>query len=131
MSRFSASKAAPFLEASFPFFLGEFFNLDCIDIHGIWVNFQCWLSLSVGLLCGIRGVDYSLSDGVGLFPLCFEIDGPCVPVINFCGNHIHSIDSFHKGRWKPSGKEIDQGVFVGDFADGDLVFELRNIISKW
>ena len=39
MSRFSASKALAFLDALFPFFLGEFFNVDRVDVHSIWVNF--------------------------------------------------------------------------------------------
>ena len=39
MSEFSASKASSFLDALFPFFLGEFFNADRVDVHGVWINF--------------------------------------------------------------------------------------------
>ena len=38
MSRFPALKAAAFLDAFLPFFLGEFFNPDGVDIHGIVMN---------------------------------------------------------------------------------------------
>ena len=39
MSRFSASKASSFPDAFFPFFFGEFFNEDGVDVHGIWIDF--------------------------------------------------------------------------------------------
>ena len=38
VSEFSASKASAFLDAFFPFFMGEFFNADGVDVHGIWIN---------------------------------------------------------------------------------------------
>ena len=38
MSRFPAPKALAFPDAFFPFFFGEFFNADGVDVH-IWVNF--------------------------------------------------------------------------------------------
>ena len=43
MSGFSASKASFFLDTFFPFFLGEFFNADGIDVHGIWIDFGAWV----------------------------------------------------------------------------------------
>ena len=39
MSGFPASKASSFLDAFFPFFFGEFFNVDGVDVHGIWIDF--------------------------------------------------------------------------------------------
>ena len=39
MSGFSALKAAALPDALFPFFFGEFFNADGVDIHGIWIDF--------------------------------------------------------------------------------------------
>ena len=38
MSGFSASKASSFLDASLPFFFGEFFNADGVDVHGVWID---------------------------------------------------------------------------------------------
>ena len=38
MSGFSALKAAALPDALFPFFFGEFFNADGVDVHGIWIN---------------------------------------------------------------------------------------------
>ena len=38
MSRFPAPKASAFLDAFFPFFFGEFFNVDGVDVR-IWVDF--------------------------------------------------------------------------------------------
>ena len=39
MSEFSASEASSFLDAFLPFFFGEFFNVDGVDIHGVWIDF--------------------------------------------------------------------------------------------
>ena len=39
MSGLSASKASSLLDAFFPFFFGEFFNADGVDIHGVWIDF--------------------------------------------------------------------------------------------
>ena len=46
---FSASKALSFLDAFFPFFFGEFFNADGVDVHGVWIDFWA-LVVSVGSL---------------------------------------------------------------------------------
>ena len=34
-----ASKASSFLDAFFPFFFGKFFNVNGVDVHGVWINF--------------------------------------------------------------------------------------------
>ena len=39
MSGFSALKASSFSDAFFPFFFGEFFNVDGVNIHGVWIDF--------------------------------------------------------------------------------------------
>ena len=39
MSGFPASEASSFLDAFFPFFFGEFFNADGVDVHGVWIDF--------------------------------------------------------------------------------------------
>ena len=39
MSGFPASEASSLFDAFFPFFFGEFFNADRVDIHGVWINF--------------------------------------------------------------------------------------------
>ena len=59
------------------------------------------------------------------------MDGSSVPVANCGGDSVHSIDSFHEGGRDSSQEEIDEGVFVGDFAEGDVVFELGDVISEW
>ena len=51
MSGFSASKASSFLDAFFPFFFGEFFNADGVDIHGVWIDF--W-----GLVVNVVSLDW-------------------------------------------------------------------------
>ena len=38
MSEFSASKASSFLDAFLSFFLGEFFDADGVDVHGVWID---------------------------------------------------------------------------------------------
>ena len=57
MSGFSASEALTFLDAFLPFFLGEFFDLDGVDVHGIWVNFGA-LVVSVVPLNGVGVVGF-------------------------------------------------------------------------
>ena len=39
MSMFPAPKALALLDAFFPFFFGEFFNADRVDVHGVWIDF--------------------------------------------------------------------------------------------
>ena len=39
MSGFPASKASFFSDAFLPFFFGEFFNADRVDVHGVWIDF--------------------------------------------------------------------------------------------
>ena len=95
MSRFPTSEALAFLEAFCPFFLSKLFDFDCINVHSIWVFW--WLCLRVSLLGSVRGVNLSSSYVVCSFPLCFELSGPNVPVVNLGRNCIHLVDSFYKG----------------------------------
>ena len=39
MSGFSALKAAALPDALFPFFFGKFFNVDRVNVHGVWIDF--------------------------------------------------------------------------------------------
>ena len=57
------------------------------------------------------------------------MDGSGVPFIDRGGDSVHPVDSFHEGGRDSSREEIDEGIFVGDFAEGDMVFELGDIIS--
>ena len=57
------------------------------------------------------------------------MDSSGVPFVDRGGDSIHSVDSFHERGGDPSQKEVDEGVFMGDFAKGDMVFELGDIIS--
>ena len=59
------------------------------------------------------------------------MDSSGVPFIDCGGDGVHSIDSFHERGGDPSREEVDEGVFMGDFAEGDVVFELGDIISLW
>ena len=59
------------------------------------------------------------------------MDSLSVPVVDCGGDSVHSIDSFHEGGRDSSREEVDKGVFMGDFAEGDVVFELRDVVSKW
>ena len=57
------------------------------------------------------------------------MDSSGVPIIDCGGDSVHPIDSFHERGGDSSREEIDEGVFVGDFAKGDIVLELGDIIS--
>ena len=57
------------------------------------------------------------------------MDSSGVPFIDRGGDSVHSVDSFHERGRDPSREEVDEGVFMGDFAEGDMVFELGDIIS--
>ena len=96
MSRFSASKASSFLDAFSPFFFGEFFNADGVDVHGIWINFWA-LVVNVVSLDRVGVVGFLRSDGICSIPLGFEVDSSNVPIIDCGGDSVHSIDSFHEG----------------------------------
>ena len=57
MSGFPASKASALPDAFFPFFFGEFFNADRVDIHGVWIDFWV-LVVSVVSLNRVRVVGF-------------------------------------------------------------------------
>ena len=57
------------------------------------------------------------------------MDSSGVPFVDRGGDSVHSIDSFHERGRDPSREEVDEGVFMGDFAEGDVVFKLGDIIS--
>ena len=57
------------------------------------------------------------------------MDSSGVPFIDRGGDSVHPVDSFHEGGRDSSREEIDEGIFVGDFTEGDMVFELGDIIS--
>ena len=96
MSRFSAFKAPSFLDASFPFFLGEFFNTNGVNIHGIWIDFGAWV-VGVVSLDGVGVVGFLGGDGICAVPLRFEVDSTGIPIINLGGYSVHAIDSLHEG----------------------------------
>ena len=57
------------------------------------------------------------------------MDSSSVPFVDCGGDSVHPVDSFHEGSGDSSRKEVDEGIFMGDFAKGDVVFELGDIIS--
>ena len=57
------------------------------------------------------------------------MDSSGVPFVDCGGDSVHPVDSFHERSRDSSRKEVDEGIFVGDFAKGDIVFELGNVIS--
>ena len=59
------------------------------------------------------------------------MDSLNVPVVDRGGDSVHSIDLFHEGGRDSSREEIDEGVFMSDFAEGNMVFELGDVVSKW
>ena len=96
MSRFPASKASSFLDAFLPFFFGKFFNVDGVDIHGIWIDFWV-LVVSVVSLNWVRVVGFLQSDVICSVPLGFEVDSPSIPLIDRGRYSVHAIDSLHEG----------------------------------
>ena len=56
------------------------------------------------------------------------MDSLSVPAINHGRYSVHTVDSFHKGGGDSSREEVDEGVFMGDFAEGDVVFELGDVV---
>ena len=59
------------------------------------------------------------------------MDSPSVPAVNRGRYSIHTVDSFHKGGGDSSREEVDEGVFMGDFTEGNVVFKVGNLVSKW
>ena len=57
------------------------------------------------------------------------MDSSSIPFGECGGDGVHSVDSFHERGGDSSQEEVDEGVFMGDFAEGDMVFELGDIIS--
>ena len=52
------------------------------------------------------------------------MDSPSVPAANRGRYSVHTVDSFHKGGGDSPQEEVDEGVFMGNFAEGNVVFEL-------
>ena len=96
MSEFPALKAMAFPYTLFSFFLGEFFNSDGIDIHGVWIDFGA-LVVSMVFLNRVGVVGFLGSNCICSFPLGFEVDGTRVPFIDCGGHSVHAIDLFHEG----------------------------------
>ena len=57
------------------------------------------------------------------------MDSSGVPIVDCGGDRVHPIDSFHERGWDSPREEVDEGVFMGDFTKGDVVFKLGDIIS--
>ena len=57
------------------------------------------------------------------------MDSSGVPIVDCGGDSVHSVDSFHERGGNSSREEVDESIFMGDFAKGDIVFELGDIIS--
>ena len=57
------------------------------------------------------------------------MDSLSIPFVDCGGDSVHSVDLFHEKGGDPSREEVDEGVFMGDFTKGDVVFELGDIIS--
>ena len=57
------------------------------------------------------------------------MDSSGVPFVDCSWDSVHSIDSFHERGGDPSREEVDEGVFMGDFAKSDVVFKLGDVIS--
>ena len=58
------------------------------------------------------------------------MDSLSVPFVDCGRDGVHSVDSFHERGGDPSQEEVDEGIFMGDFAEGDVVFELGDVVSK-
>ena len=70
VSGFSALNPSAFLDAPFSFFLGEVFDVDGVDIHGIWIDFWV-LVVGVVLLKWGRGCRIFLQRWHLLCPIGF------------------------------------------------------------
>ena len=57
------------------------------------------------------------------------MDSSGVPIVDCGGDSVHPVDSFHERGGDSSREEVDEGIFMGDFAKGDIVFKLGDIIS--
>ena len=57
------------------------------------------------------------------------MDSSSVPFVDCGGDGVHPVDLFHERGGDSSREEVDEGVFMGDFTEGDMVFELGDIIS--
>ena len=131
MSEFSASEALSFSDTFFPFFLGELFDVDGVNIHSIWIDFGVLVTRGMISLDGVGVIGFFMGNGLSSFPLSFKVNCMGVPIINLSWGDVHGIDLFHERNRGSSRKEIDEGIFMGDFTKGNIVFELGNVISKW
>ena len=54
------------------------------------------------LLSWVGVVGTFVGDSISFVPFGFEVHGTNVPIRNFGGDSVHSIDPFHEGDWDSS-----------------------------
>ena len=129
MSRFVTFEAKVILKTPLSFIRGEFFNLDGINIHGVWVLFLLGMVVISIVLERNKWVAPSLGDFVGPFPSLFEMEGLLVLFFHGGWDVVHGIDPSHKLGRDSSGKEIDQNILISDSTEGGVVFEFRDVVK--
>ena len=58
------------------------------------------------------------------------MDGFLVPCIDGGGNSVHGMNPSHERDRDSLCKEVDKSIFIVDFAEGCIVFELGYVIPK-
>ena len=89
------------------------------------------MTMGVVFLNGVGVVRLFVGDCISSVPLGFKMNSTGVPIINFSGDSVHGIDLFHEGNGDSSRKEVDEGIFMGNFTKGDMVLELRHVVPRW
>ena len=127
VSAFAAVEAKSFLGTLLMFFRGHsFWELDCVNVHGICVP-SCVRRGE--RLEGLGGPSASLSDLFHVIPLVLEVGGFSVPVINFIWDGIKGHDLLHKQGGDSGSEEADKDVVVHDTSAGDIALECGDALQ--
>ena len=128
MSCLSAAEAEPFLHTFIVLLCSELSYFDNIHVHGVGVmSFGGGGEGMVGLM---RWFGVSFGDFFGTFPLGLERNGFFVPVIDGGRDCVHRHDSAHEGQRDTSREIPNKDILVGDACEGQVVFEVGNILDK-
>ena len=107
ISRSSAFEAKVVIKASLLFFLGEFFNVDGVYIHGVGVFLLLGVVVVLVVLEGKEWVSLFFGDFVGFFPDVFKVEHLCEPLLHSVWDSVHSVDSLHELGGDSLCKEVD------------------------
>ena len=120
ISILTAAEAESFLGTFFLLFMGQFWNFNCVYVHGVEVFDSGGRGEG---LEGLGGLSTTLGNLVSAVPLVLEMSSFGVPLVDFAWNGVKGHDLFHKWYRDPSSKEADEYIVICNVDAGNVALE--------